>query len=256
MSHNSPRMLAGCLVAIFLVSTLLYFGPQTVEYVRMRPMLLRAPDDPPRGWSSAPQPLEEFEVSKASRFVISRDGYQFEVPWGELKSERGDGEIELQTGYRIRYGQPQLDPINPAILHCNLSDFTKIFGTPLHESRYDQFRDIVSAVPSGWSPLQSHRGFRRYEKLLEIKGLWFEHNPTAPDVLSFQTTDYQGFELSGLRRGWQNVTLYFFDSQNHWFVINIQGDELRGMKLTQPEINLVIQSFGFVHSGTSRSVPD
>jgi hypothetical protein len=34
-------------------------------------------------------------------------------------------------------------------------------------------------------------------------------------------------------------------------VINIQGDELHGVKITQPEINRVIQSFGPIQPGTS-----
>jgi hypothetical protein len=93
------------------------------------------------------------------------------------------------------------------------------------------------------------RNSSRYESLLEIKGLWFEHNPVAPDIWSFQTKDYRGFEVSGLERGWQNVTLNFFDSGDRWFVINVQGNALRGAKIIQPEINRVIQSFRAVPTG-------
>jgi hypothetical protein len=210
-------------------------------------MLLRSPDDPPRGWSSAPRPLEELSASVARTNVVSQYGYQFEVPWGDIKSERGDGLVELQTGQRIRIIDPQTgdgEPISPQTIHSSPSEFVKLFGTSTHDSKYEQFAKIMSAVPSGWSPVQSRTEFKRYGVLLEIKGLWFEHNPVAPSIFSFQTKNYRGFEVSGLPGGWQNVTLHFFDPENHWIVINIEGDEPHGVKITQPEINRVIQSFG------------
>jgi len=247
-------ILACSVFTAFLVVCGCYYGPQTITYFRLRPMLLRSPDDPPRGWSSVPHPLEDLSTSAAGRNVVSQYGYRFEVPWGDIKSERGDGLIELQTGQRIRFLDPQIgdgEPISPQTIHSSASDFARIFGTSMHDSKYDQFTKIMSAVPPGWSPLQSRSEFQRYGALLQIKGLWFEHNPMAPSIYSFQTKNYHGFEVSGLPRGWQNVTLHFFDLGNHWFVINIQGDELHGVKITQPEINRVIQSFGPIQPGTS-----
>lgn len=111
MSDKSLGILAGSLFSILFVFTLIYFGPQTITYVRMRPLLLRTPDAPPRGWGSAPEPLEELEVPTARRFVISRDGYQFEVPRGELKSERGDGMIASRQDTEFVSASLRLTPL-------------------------------------------------------------------------------------------------------------------------------------------------
>jgi hypothetical protein len=237
-------------LATLIIVVAVYLGPQVVRYVRLRPLLQKSDDYPPRGWSSAPSALGELKASNASGTVIVRPGYQFEVPWNEIKSERTDGRIEFKSGQELNFGGlPTSEPINPQILHLQPGEFAQLWGMQKHQSRYEQFREIVSAVPSRLSPLRSRAEFRRYESLLEIKGLWFEHNPVAPDIWSFQTKDYRGFEVSGLKRGWQNVTLNFFDSDDHWSVINVQGDESRGVMITQPEIDRVIQSFKALRIG-------
>ena len=249
--RNGGIILAGSSgLAILIIVVAVYLGPQAVRYARLRPILEKSDDSPPRGWSSTPSVLQELKASNANGSVIVRPGYQFEVPWNEIKSERGDGRIEFKSGQELNFGgPPTLEPINPQILHLQPSEFARLFGMQQPQSRYEQFKEVVSAAPSDLSPLRSRTEFRRYESLLEIKGLWFEHNPVAPDIWSFQTKDYRGFEVSGLERGWQNVTLNFFDSGDHWFVINVQGNALRGAKIIQPEINRVIQSFRAVPTG-------
>jgi hypothetical protein len=240
--RNDRIILAASGLAILIIVIAVYFGPQAVRYARLRPILQKSDDSPPRGWNSTPSALQELKASDANGSVIVRPGYQFEVPWDEIKSERGDGRIEFGSGQELNFGRLLTsEPVNPQVLHLQPSEFARLFGN--EATRYEQFKEVVSATPSGLSPLQSRTEFRRYESLLEIKGLWFEHNPVAPDIWSFQTKGYRGFEVSGLERGWQNVTLNFFDSGDHWFVINIQGNELRGVKITQPEIDRVIESF-------------
>lgn len=71
-------------LAILIAIVAGYFGPQSVTYARLRPILRRSNDFPPRGWSSAPSALKESEVSSAAGRVILRPGYQFEVPWNIL----------------------------------------------------------------------------------------------------------------------------------------------------------------------------
>ena len=85
--------------------------------------------------------------------------------------------------------------------------------------------------------------FTRNFRLLNLKGGWFEHNGAAPDVFSFQTPGYRGFEVSGVSRGWEWVHLNLFDSSNRRFQLFVSVDPGYDTKLSQPEINLIIQSF-------------
>jgi hypothetical protein len=123
----------------------------------------------------------------------------------------------------------------------------------VRESKYDQYRAVISAAPSQLSPFRSHKEFARTRVLLEIKGLWFEHNPDVPDVFSFATNGYRGFEINGTSREGQNIVLELFDrSDQHWFTINVVG---RGARLTQSEINRIIDSLGVGSSRPSGHSP-
>jgi len=259
MRWRSPLAFVWCAFGIVLLAGGIYFGPQTVTYFRLRPLLLTSTDYPPRGWSSVPRPLADTKVSTAEVSILSFYGYRFEVPWKEIDKEWNDGRtvrVRFKTGETVTFNNPeysQNNPINSDFAKDDRDSFKMAFGRGMSESKYDQLRAVLSTTPSQLSPFRWHTEFARVWILLEIKGLWFEHNTAPPDIFSFETNDYRGFELSGLSHDWQDVTVNLFDTANHWFVVNIQGDELRGVKITQPEINVVIHSFGFIHSDTSPS---
>lgn len=213
-------------------------------------MLFRLNDAPPRGWSSVPRPLTDTATSIAEGTTLSYYGYTFEVPWKEIDKERNEGstvEVRFKTGQVIKFNNPvyfDSDPISSFSSHLDQSTFRQAFSTGLHQSKYQQFEAVISATPSQLSPLLSHTDFARIRTLLEIKGLWFEHSAAASDIFSFETTDYRGFENSGLPHGWQNVVLHIFDKRDqHWFTILIACDDRSGVKLKQAEVNRVIGSF-------------
>jgi hypothetical protein len=99
------------------------------------------------------------------------------------------------------------------------------------------------------SPLRGGREFARIQVLLEIKGLWFEHNVAAPEIFAIQAKGYPGFEISGLARNWQSVGLHFFDQgANGSYSVFLNGDPRSGARIDQAEVNRVIQSFAVVRS--------
>ncbi|HKI11994.1 MAG TPA: hypothetical protein VKA02_07765 [Candidatus Acidoferrum sp.] len=247
---RSGLVLVCCTVVFIVLASGAYFGPQTISYCRLRSTVFRPPDSSPRGWSSAPRPLDDAIASTAKGSVLSYYGYRFEVPWDDIDKEWDEGRtvrIRFKTGQVIRFSNPEYFQDNPVNSHVAQDDadyFTQAFGTGIRESKYDQFRAIVSTTPSQWSPFRSHKEFARVRILLGIKGLWFEHNPAAPDIFSFETNDYRGFELSGLSHDWQNVTVNLFDKTDRRFQISVLGDVRSGARVTQPEINRIIRSFG------------
>ncbi len=250
ISWRSALVFACCAIGLIVLCSGAYFGPQTVSYCRLRSTVFRPPGSSPRGWSSAPRPLDDTIASTAKGSVLSYYGYRFEVPWDEI-DKAWDGErtvqIRFKTGQVIRFNNPQYFQDNPISSHAAQDDgdyFTQAFGTGIRELKYDQFKAIASTTPSQWSPFRSHREFARVRILLGIKGVWFEHNPAAPDIFSFETNDYRGFELSGLSHDWQNVMVNLFDKTDRWFQISVLGDVRSGARVTQPEINRIIQSFG------------
>jgi len=145
---------------------------------------------------------------------------------------------------------------NVALIQQGPTKDSTWFGSGIHESKYQPFKDIVSLAPSDLSPLHSHREFARIHALLDIKGIWFEHSVAVPEIFLFETTQYRGFETTGLARGWQNAGLDFFDgAQDHRYFVGMEGDARSGVKLGQPGINRVIQTFTLVRSQPSMKQP-
>src|SRR5207245_11561698 len=103
---------------------------------------------------------------------------------------------------------------------------------PLRSTLFPYTTLFRSLAPSDLSPLHSHREFARIHALLDIKGIWFEHSVAVPEIFLFETTQYRGFETTGLARGWQNAGLDFFDgAQDHRYFVGMEGDARSGVKL-------------------------
>lgn len=250
--RHSQLLLVLCIFALILLALGIYFGPQTVVYWRLRQFLLIPPDYPPRGWSSVPGPLSD-TTSSATGSVLSYYGYNFEAPWEEPKKVRDEGtliRVRFETRQEITFYNPANFQDNPIRDYPELTFgqdanyFTEAFGPGAQQSKYQQYEDVISTKPSQLSPFRSHKEFARALILLEIKGLWFEHNTAVPDIFSIQTKGFRGFEIRGLSHDWQMVSLNLFDSADHWLTISVEGDARAGVRMTQSDINCIIQSFG------------
>lgn len=241
--------------AVILLPLALYFGPQTITYWQLRPALQHSEGSPPRGWSSVPQPLTDTRISTAPGIKLSYFGYSIEVPWKEVERERNEGrwaDVRFKGGLTVKFVNPSFfneDPINRSALLLRMDDFDVAFGAAIRESKYQQFKDVVSVKPADLFPFCGRRHFARILVLLEIKGVWFEHNVAAPEIFAIQARGYPGFEISGLARNWQSVGLHFFDQgANRSYSVFLNGDPRSGAKLDQAEINRVIQSFAVTSS--------
>ncbi len=238
---------------VVLLPLALYFGPQIITYWQFRPALHNSEDNPPRGWSSVPQPLTDTRMSTAPGTRLSHFGYSIEVPWKGIERVRNEGrwaDVRFKGGPTVKFINPESfdeDPINRSALLTAKDDFDLAFGEAIRESKYQQFKDMVSVKPADLSPLRGRREFARTKVLLEIKGLWFEHNVAAPEIFSFDANGYRGFEISGLARNWQSVGLHFFDQgTNRKYAVFLNVVPRSSAKLDQAEVNRVIQSFTVV----------
>jgi hypothetical protein len=98
-----------------------YFIPQTIAYYKLRPMLFRPPDAPPRGWNSVPRPLSDTASSMAEGITVSYYGYSFDVPWKEIDKQwtqwnKGRTvKVLFKTGQVVKFNNPEYfdeSPIN------------------------------------------------------------------------------------------------------------------------------------------------
>jgi hypothetical protein len=212
---------------------LAFYGPQTVFYFEYRPRVRHPELFLYRGLDAVPRPLEETNASTAEGTTLSYFGYHFEVPYNGIAHKResmDDVEIRFETGQVVR------------LLNPEASRFYNILVGD-EESKYEQFKAVMSATPAQLSPVQPRRKFERMLALIDQKARWFEHNVAAPDIFYFATSNLRGFETSGISGKWQDVGLTIFDAADRVFVIRVKGDDRAGVKLFQAEINRIIRTF-------------
>ena len=172
--RHKGQFFAWCALALVGLAAGIYFGPQTVEYWRLRPLLFGLSDGPLRGWSSVPRPLDDTSLSTAEGSILSYYGYRFEVPWKDIDWEHDDGPI-AEVGFKTRQTVTFLNPIR-----YQENPIGGAFASGIHESKYEQYKAVISTTPSQWSPFRSHKKFAQVRTLLDIKGMWIEnYGPTA-----------------------------------------------------------------------------
>lgn len=213
-----------------------YFGPQISKAFRLRRRFMSA-STAPRGMDSVPRLLADTSIATGKGTTLAYFGYRFEVPWEETVGERNPGEwveTDFKDGQRIKFVGPAYFESQPK---------TQVFPGRVVQSEYEQYKDVISMTPSQLSPFRSHREFERSLNLLNGKGALFEHNVVAPDIFSFETPAYRGFEISGLARGWNWVNLVLFDAADHRFELTFSMTRGSNVDLNQSEINRTIQTF-------------
>ncbi len=108
--RRGGTVLVWCALSLIVLASIIYFGPQTITYYRMRPVVVRSPDLPPRGWYSIPRPLANTIASTAEGSALSHFGYSFEVPWKPIDKEWNEGqfvEVRFKTGQIVKIQNPE-----------------------------------------------------------------------------------------------------------------------------------------------------
>jgi hypothetical protein len=224
-----------------------YFAPQVVMYFRIRSSLNDAKWRLPI-LHSVPKPLSGTAASTAEGTTLSYFGYRFEVPWTGIEREINEGRwsrVTFQGGQLVECFNPQYfqqDPIHRPY-EIDPSMYDRAFeGTP-KGSKYEQLRNVLSWTPAEFQPFCSHQAFARSFVLFTLKSEWFAHSVPGPQVHSVEAAQCRGFEMTTLRQKRQTVALRLFDAEDHWYQLNVSARET-GVRITQPEINRIIQTFG------------
>src|SRR5258708_33167262 len=100
-----PRLIVvSSAVGLLILCASVFFGPQTLDYFKLRPAVFGSPGVV-RGWSSVPQPLIDKAPSTAKGTVLSYYGCKVEVPC-DVVDGVGNGEpwveVRFKTGQEVR----------------------------------------------------------------------------------------------------------------------------------------------------------
>jgi hypothetical protein len=203
------------LLGVVLVSSLFLggrYGSQGILYFKIRRTLPYS--DKQGKLSSVPHPLDLSSVSAAESTILSYFGWSFEAPWQEVVEERNEerwAEVRFKSGQTIKIFNPDELYAHDDIINTRSVADSSVWKMALEKgfpkSKYEQLKAVFSATPTQLSPFQSKAQFARTFVLISQKGLYFEHIPYRPEILTFEKPDLRGFEASGLSEGMEDTDI-------------------------------------------------
>jgi hypothetical protein len=230
----AASLLAGSLIAW-------YFGPQAVQTYQIRKVIL-----PPGLWAT-PKPLPLVSTQGRQEQEFSQYGYRFVLPFRGIASlTQGDHStyINFETGEYIIVFDPdaQGDPLSRAASWEPKTYADGFANRRPPPTRYLQVKVVLSMTPDQLTPLCSHAEFARQRIYLVSKGLWLEHMGQV-DILTFQSQEFKGFEITRLPYGQKEVLIMMFDNRDREIQLLILARPGTDSSVTQDQIEQIIQSF-------------
>lgn len=244
MLSRRHRAWAAGLCAVFLgvLGCGLYFGGQIKFCYEVRRIT-----GPPALWAS-PRPLDGTAVSTAPGTMLSYFGYKFEAPWVGIEKETNEGrwvKVLFSSGQQVFFANPDYWQDDFLLLSAKWEPeaFRQGFGPHPTGSRYEHLKAALSMTPSRLSPFRSHRRFAQDRVYFATKGLWLGDNWAPIEIFAIQRPGYKGFETSGISHD-GGIAITLFDIDDREFHLTVSRANTSGARLTQRDINRVLQSFG------------
>jgi hypothetical protein len=205
------------------------------------------------------QPLTNYSISEAPGTKLSYFGYKFEVPWtGGFKEKGGQNgivQLKFDSGQTLLFMAPKnhaglLSEIvdDPSV---HMKGLQQAFGELTNRSPYDQYAALLNTTPSSIHAFGPRAEAVRNETLLTIKAI------ASPAMLktgafSFDLPETHGFQIGDPGKG-RSAQLEVFVKENGNWVEIICATKNDSVKLTQPELNLILASFHAEEKDSSTS---
>jgi hypothetical protein len=198
------------------------------------------------------RPLTDYTVSETPGTVLSYLGYSFEVPWTAGFKTKGSGSGPIKSGImELKFDSGQtLILIAPENQNGLLSELVQdqslhmenlrlVFGDLMNRSAYDQYSALLNTSPATIRPFGPRPQAIRSATLLTIKAIALPAS-LGTGAFAFQFPDKRGFQIGDPRKS-TRVDLEVFGMNGHYVEI-ICGTAREGTKLTQPELNRILET--------------
>jgi len=198
-----------------------------------------------------PTELQDRSVSDAPSTKLSYLGYEFQVPWSDLdetqtklypsdKPQKVRADLHFHSGLRlsVSVGPPRTFETQIANdIHTSPQVFETLFG----KSDYSFVKTVYEFSPDKirhWPPSSSHSS--RDMVLLMLKSI-LPSKPAESGIFNAQNASYKGFQQGNPNTEHDGIILSLYsDEGGIEFVFSLKN--YKGPSLTQPELNLIIQS--------------
>jgi hypothetical protein len=232
-------------IALALLSVLINFlGPPITIFFTARWEAKKVP-----GVTVSPKSLSDYSVPDAQGTVLKYFGYEFEVPWNAGFKEKALGkgglaQLEFQSGQSLIFIVPEnqggllTEMVQDESMH--MKGLQVVFGDLMNRSAYDQYAALLNTTPSTVRAFGPRAEAARGVALLTIKAIAVGPG-LETGVFSFELPDKHGFQVGDPRKS-RRADLEVFGMGGHHveIICTTLNDSVR---LSQPELNLILKSF-------------
>ncbi len=199
----------------------------------------------PEYWM-VPKPLADVSIKQTAGRKFTFYGYQFEVPWTDVKQEKHLKSIELvyfSNDFFIMLGDPTQSVNQLKLLTRGGTDdeagLKYVFGEETTRSNYALRSKILNLTPRDLQLSFSRRKMVSSSILLMLKPM--STGTSRAGLYSFRTEWLRGFQQGDPTRD-KTVTIEAFDSQDHEIELSIGRALGASQDVTQSEVNRIIYS--------------
>lgn len=197
-----------------------------------------------------PQVLANIATSSTEGTKLSHAGFEFEVPWTDLESEKTKF-IKNSAVYRFQSGRALMffgpSPMHEGLLSEIEKDFgdkqgnlVKLFGLEATKTDYAFHKAFLEETPPRLKPWMSKRGAVRCSMLLTIKAVSSVGGETG--IFKVQANGWKGFQFDDPTKKPRRTTLELYDLQDQHVEVIFIGNNEGGDKITQGDINRVLET--------------
>jgi hypothetical protein len=193
-----------------------------------------------------PRPLADVSIEQTAGKTFTFYGYQFEVPWTEVKREEHLESIELlyfSNGFALMLHNPAQSVNQLRVLTSegteNEAVLKRIFGEEATHSNYALRSKILNLTPHDLQLSLSRQKMVSSSILLMLKPMWTGN--LQGGLYSFQTEWLRGFQQGDPTRD-KTVAIDAFDAHDHEIAFSIGRATDARQDLTQSELNRIIYS--------------
>ena len=193
-----------------------------------------------------PRPLADVSIEQTAGRNFTFYGYQFEVPWTDVKREEHLKSMELvyfSNNLYIMLHDPAQSVNQLKVLTSggteNEAGLKRLFGEEATRPNYALRSKILNLTPSDLHLSLSRQKMVSSSVLLMLKPMWT--GTPQGGLYSFQTEWLRGFQQGNPTRD-KTVTIDAFDAHDNEIELSVGRAQGTSQDVTQSELNRIIYS--------------
>ena len=210
-----------------------------------------------------PVPLPDSSVSQASGTTLSYFGYEFEVPWTDIDTEKtkivggNKAIIAFRSGNVLYVWSAQPHEFMNYLLEQGKIDkdtFRKIYGDDALQSDYNFKRLILEATPEKITIFSDSRTAVSQGVLLMVKAICVGGDPNS-GIFAIQGKEFKGFQYGLPQNPPRRLSVELFPADGHLDLIFAQNKNGPTV-ISQADVNRVVQTIHKVPIEVARHSAD